>query len=310
MEIRAEEISEIIRKQIEEYDQKVAVLETGTVLTVGDGIARVHGLDGAMAGELLDFPHGVKGMILNLEEDNVGVALLGRDTLMAAWSTLSASPSTARARSRPKTSPIELKAPGIVEAPAGERAAADRHQGHRRDDPHRPRPARADHRRPPDRQDRDRHRHHHQPEGQDVTASTSPSARSSRRSRRWSRRSRARRDGLHHRRERLRLGGPALQFIAPYAGCAMAEYLMRQGQARARHLRRPVQAGRGLPPALAAAAPPAGPRGLPGRRLLPAQPPARARGQAERREGRRLAHRRCRSSRPRPATCRPTSRPT
>ncbi|PID38513.1 MAG: F0F1 ATP synthase subunit alpha [Proteobacteria bacterium] len=82
MEIRAEEISEIIRKQIEEYDQKVAVLETGTVLTVGDGIARVHGLDGAMAGELLDFPHGVKGMILNLEEDNVGVALLGRDTLI------------------------------------------------------------------------------------------------------------------------------------------------------------------------------------------------------------------------------------
>ena len=82
MEIRAEEISEIIRKQIEEYDQKVAILETGTVLTVGDGIARVHGLDGAMAGELLDFPHGVKGMILNLEEDNVGVALLGRDTLI------------------------------------------------------------------------------------------------------------------------------------------------------------------------------------------------------------------------------------
>ncbi|MCK5797099.1 MAG: F0F1 ATP synthase subunit alpha [Deltaproteobacteria bacterium] len=82
MEIRAEEISEIIRKQIEGYDQKVAVLETGTVLTVGDGIARVHGLDGAMAGELLDFPQGVKGMILNLEEDHVGVALLGRDTLI------------------------------------------------------------------------------------------------------------------------------------------------------------------------------------------------------------------------------------
>ena len=82
MEIRAEEISDIIRKQIEEYDQKVAISETGTVLTVGDGIARVHGLDGAMAGELLDFPHGVRGMILNLEEDNVGVALLGKDTLI------------------------------------------------------------------------------------------------------------------------------------------------------------------------------------------------------------------------------------
>ncbi|MBI3073235.1 MAG: F0F1 ATP synthase subunit alpha [Deltaproteobacteria bacterium] len=77
MEIRAEEISQIIRKQIEEYDQRVAVLETGTVLAVGDGIARLYGLESAMAGELLDFPHGVKGMVLNLEEDNVGVALFG-----------------------------------------------------------------------------------------------------------------------------------------------------------------------------------------------------------------------------------------
>jgi F-type H+/Na+-transporting ATPase subunit alpha len=82
MEIKAEEISQIIRKQIEEYDQKVAIMETGTVLTVGDGIARVYGLDGAMAGELLDFPHNVRGIVLNLEEDNVGVALLGHDTMI------------------------------------------------------------------------------------------------------------------------------------------------------------------------------------------------------------------------------------
>jgi len=82
MEIRAEEISQIIRKQIEEYDQKVAIMETGTVLTVGDGIARVYGLDGAMAGELLAFPHNVKGIVLNLEEDNVGVAMLGHDTVI------------------------------------------------------------------------------------------------------------------------------------------------------------------------------------------------------------------------------------
>src|SRR5512143_2979282 len=82
MDIKAEEISQIIRKQIEEYDQKVAVMETGTVLTVGDGIARVYGLDGAMAGELLDFPHNVRGIVLNLEEDNVGVALLGHDVLI------------------------------------------------------------------------------------------------------------------------------------------------------------------------------------------------------------------------------------
>jgi F-type H+-transporting ATPase subunit alpha len=82
MEIRADEISRIIRTQIEQYDQKVAVQETGTVLQVGDGIARVYGLQSAMSGELLSFPHGVSGIVLNLEEDNVGCALLGSDTLI------------------------------------------------------------------------------------------------------------------------------------------------------------------------------------------------------------------------------------
>src|SRR3954451_20903766 len=78
MQIRAEEISQIIRKEIESFDQKVSVMETGTVLEAGDGIARVYGLEAAMAGELLDFDHGgVVGLVLNLEEDNVGVALLG-----------------------------------------------------------------------------------------------------------------------------------------------------------------------------------------------------------------------------------------
>jgi F-type H+-transporting ATPase subunit alpha len=79
MQIRAEEISEIIEKQIKDYDKKVEVSETGVVLSVGDGIARLYGLEKAMAGELLEFPHGVMGMVLNLEEDNVGAALLGED---------------------------------------------------------------------------------------------------------------------------------------------------------------------------------------------------------------------------------------
>src|SRR5258708_20448008 len=77
MQIRAEEISQIIRKEIDGSDQKVAVSETGTVLEAGDGIARVYGLESAMAGELLDFGHNIVGLVLNLEEDNVGVALLG-----------------------------------------------------------------------------------------------------------------------------------------------------------------------------------------------------------------------------------------
>jgi len=77
MQIRAEEISQIIRKEIEGFDAKVAVTETGTVLATGDGIARVYGLQNAMAGELLDFGKGVVGLVLNLEEDNVGAVLLG-----------------------------------------------------------------------------------------------------------------------------------------------------------------------------------------------------------------------------------------
>jgi F-type H+-transporting ATPase subunit alpha len=81
MELRAEEISEIIRKQIEGYGKDVEVAETGTIISVGDGIARIHGLAKAMAGELLEFPGGVSGMVLNLEEGNVGAAILGEDNL-------------------------------------------------------------------------------------------------------------------------------------------------------------------------------------------------------------------------------------
>jgi len=79
MELRAEEISQIIKDQIENYEKKVEVSETGTILTVGDGIARIYGLENAMAGELLLFPHDIYGMVLNLEEDNVGAAIFGED---------------------------------------------------------------------------------------------------------------------------------------------------------------------------------------------------------------------------------------
>jgi F-type H+-transporting ATPase subunit alpha len=82
MSIRAEEITEILKSQIKGYETRVDVAETGVVLSVGDGIARIHGLEKAMAGELLAFPGDVRGMVLNLEEDNVGVALLGDDQLI------------------------------------------------------------------------------------------------------------------------------------------------------------------------------------------------------------------------------------
>jgi F-type H+-transporting ATPase subunit alpha len=138
MEIRADEISRIIREQVEGYDASLSVEETGTVLTVGDGIARVDGLANAMAGELLEFPHDVQGLVLNLEEGNVGVALLGNDHLIREGDQAKR---TGKIMSVPvgqamvgrvvnalgqpidgkgpietdKSSVIELKAPGIIE---------------------------------------------------------------------------------------------------------------------------------------------------------------------------------------------------
>jgi F-type H+-transporting ATPase subunit alpha len=79
-QIKADEITQLIRQQIENYESKIAMDEVGTVLTLGDGIARVHGLDKVMAGELLEFPHNVAGIAMNLEEDQVGVVLLGEYT--------------------------------------------------------------------------------------------------------------------------------------------------------------------------------------------------------------------------------------
>jgi F-type H+-transporting ATPase subunit alpha len=80
MELKAEEISQTIQEQITDYDKKIELSETGVVLSVGDGIARVYGLEKVMALELVEFSGGVLGMVLNLEEDNVGVAIMGDDT--------------------------------------------------------------------------------------------------------------------------------------------------------------------------------------------------------------------------------------
>jgi len=79
MELKAEEISQIIKEQIKDYDKQVELSETGVVLSVGDGIARIYGLEKAMALELVEFTGGILGLVLNLEEDNVGVAIMGED---------------------------------------------------------------------------------------------------------------------------------------------------------------------------------------------------------------------------------------
>jgi F-type H+-transporting ATPase subunit alpha len=137
MQIKVEEISKIIEQQIENFDQRVEMSETGTVLYVGDGIARVHGVKNAMSMELLEFPGGIMGMVLNLEEDNVGVALLGLDTGIKEGDTVKR---TGKIFSVPvgeavmgrvlnplgqpmdgrgpvessETRPVEIKAPGII----------------------------------------------------------------------------------------------------------------------------------------------------------------------------------------------------
>ena len=138
MSIRADEISEILKQQIENYEATVQVSETGTVLSVGDGIARLHGLESAMAGELLEFPGGLQGMVLNLEEDNVGAAIFGSDIDIKEGDTVKRTGKIVQVPVGPglmgrvvdglgnpidgkgpidavESKPVEIKAPGIVE---------------------------------------------------------------------------------------------------------------------------------------------------------------------------------------------------
>ncbi len=174
MDIRAEEISKIIRAQIEDYDSSVEVSEVGTVISVGDGIARVHGLEKVMSGELLEFPHGIAGMALNLEEDQVGCVLLGEASeikegdLVKRTKKIMAVPvgdamvgRVVNALGQPidgkgsiatdDLQPGRAHRSGHCGSRAGEAADANRPEGHRLHDPDRTRPARVDHWRSPNR---------------------------------------------------------------------------------------------------------------------------------------------------------------
>jgi F-type H+/Na+-transporting ATPase subunit alpha len=88
VDLKAGEIAAILKRELADFEQKADVSEIGTVLSVGDGIARVHGLGGVMAGELVEFASGVAGMVLNLEDDNVGVAIFGEDTEVCEGGTV------------------------------------------------------------------------------------------------------------------------------------------------------------------------------------------------------------------------------
>ena len=82
MDIRADEITKILKQQIGDYESEVDIAEVGTVISAGDGIARIHGLEGVMYGELVELPNDVFGLALNLEEESVGLVLFGNTTLI------------------------------------------------------------------------------------------------------------------------------------------------------------------------------------------------------------------------------------
>ncbi len=315
MKLRPEEITSILKSRIEQYDVQTDLSEVGTVLQVGDGIARVHGLENAVSLERLEFEHGVVGIAFNLEEDNVGVALFGEwqevkegepvkrtgavvdvpvgDALLGRVVDPLGNPlDGAGPIESSERRPLEFKAPGVIERqPVKEPLQT----------------------------------------GVKAIDSMTNVGRGQREliiGDRGTGKTAVAIDAIINQRdtdviciyvaigqkgstvaqvyERLKEEGAMDYTIIVSAAGARGgadqvdgavrrrrdrRALPLQRQARADHLRRPLQARGRVPAAVAAAPPPAGPRGVPGRRLLPALAAARARVQAERRARRRLADR-------------------
>ena len=262
--IRPEEIQEALQQFVSDYQPEAASREeVGTVAEAGDGIARVEGLPSAMANELLEFEDGTLGIALNLDIREIGVVILGDFARIEEGQQVRRTGEVLsvpgrrrlpRPGRRPAGQPIdglgdietderralELQAPSVVQRQVGARAAADRHQGHRRDDPDRPRPAPADHRRPADRQDRRSRSTRSSTRsrtGSPATrrsrcaASTSPSARRARRSPRSAAPS----------RRPARWSTPpswpppasdsaGFKYLAPYTGSAIGQHWMYDGK--------------------------------------------------------------------------------
>ena len=334
MEIRADEITRILREQLGDFEAGIDVAEVGTVLTVGDGIARLNGLERCMAGELLELPHGVMGLALNLEEDSVGCVLFGEtheiregDEVKRTGRIMSVPVGDALLGRvvNPLGQPLDGKgpiettefisleriAPGVVDRqPVREPLqtglkAIDAHG------PHRPRPARADHRRPPDRQDRHRRRHHHQPEGQGRRLHLRrhrPEAVDGRPGGEHPRGVRG--DGAHHRGRRRRLRARAASLHRPLRRLRHRRVLPRQGRARPRASTTtspstppPTARSRSSCAARRAARPTPATSSTSTAASSSARPSSTTSGAG-------AASPRCRSSRPRPATSPPTSPPT
>ena len=270
--ISADEIQGAIEEYVAGFEADTEREEIGTVIDAGDGIAHVEGLPSVMTQELLEFPGGVLGVALNLDEHSIGAVILGDFEKIeranrssaparfsrcrsgtpssAAWSTRSGSRSTVAARSRPTNAVAHsrLQAPSVVQRQGVERAAADRHQGHRLADPDRPRPASADHRRPQDRQDRGVRRHHPQPAAElgdrRREAAGALRVRRDRPEGHHDRQCaadprRRRRDGLHHHRRRAGFRLRRLQMACAVHRFGDRPALDVRRQARADRVRRP-----------------------------------------------------------------------
>ena len=174
MKIKTEEIKSIIKKEIEGYKSALDVSEVGTVIQVGDGIARIHGLENAMSGEMLEFENGIQAMVLNLEEDSIGAAILGNyleiqegnkvkrlnrvlavpvgeEMLGRVVTPLGVPIDNKGPINIKKYRPLEFTAPGIASRQPVKEPLQTGIKVSRLDDADRTRTARADHRRPEDR---------------------------------------------------------------------------------------------------------------------------------------------------------------
>ena len=182
MNLRPEEISAVIKEQIKNYKSELDVSDFGTVIQVGDGIARVYGLDNCMAGELLEFPGNTYGMALNLEEDNVGAVIMGSDRNIKEGDIVKPTGAVVEvpvgddlmgrvvnALGQPidgkgpivsnETRPVGIPGAGRTAEKIGISAFTDRNKGDRFHDPDRKGTERAHNRRQTDREDGDRYRY-------------------------------------------------------------------------------------------------------------------------------------------------------
>ena len=323
MEIRAAEISRVIRDQIANFDAEAQVSEVGTVLSVGDGIARIYGLDNVQAGEMVEFDNGTKGMALNLEADNVGVVIFGSDAEIEEGSGVKRTetivdvpigkallgrvvdalgnpidgkgPIEATERRR-----VEVKAPGIIPRKSVHEPVQTGLKA-------------LDALVPIGRGQRELIIGDRQTGKTAVALDTFINQKDINKSGKESEKLYCIYVAIGQKRSTVAqivraleengameytivvaatASEPApLQFLAPYTGCAMGEYFRDNGMHAVIVYDDLVEAGRRLSPDVAAAAPSAGPRSLSRRRFLSPQPPARARREDERRARRRFADR-------------------